>query len=106
MDYAKFKFHFFTARRSIAEIPLLRDSLRSLETLRALSILFIVFSPERGENTMNQALREKRQMPVKKNCRYLYQNSPLRNSDKNSYVRLCGEKNPKSLVNTKYNMPK
>ena len=49
-------------------------SLRSLETPRALSILSIVFSPERGENTMNPSLREK--------GRTLYQNSRLRNSDK------------------------
>jgi len=39
-------------------------SLHSFETQRALSILFIVFSPERGENTMNQALREKQKIPL------------------------------------------
>jgi hypothetical protein len=31
-------------------------SLRSLKTQSTLSFLFIVFSPERGENTMGQAL--------------------------------------------------
>ena len=39
----------------------LRGSLRSLETPRALSTLFIVFSPEKGENTMNQAIPRRKQ---------------------------------------------
>jgi hypothetical protein len=43
-------------RVSPIEISFTARSLRSLEPSRTLSILFIVFSSERGENTMNQAL--------------------------------------------------
>jgi len=74
--------NYFTAR-----------SLRSLETQRSLRIFIIVFSPERGENTMVQALRAKA-INIFIDVRYLYQNSPLRNSDKIlslRSLRLCGE---------------
>jgi len=50
--------------RALLKIIFTARSLRSLETLRALSLLFIVFSPERGENTMNQALRAKQQISL------------------------------------------
>jgi hypothetical protein len=58
------------------------------QTRRAQSILFIVFSPERGENTMHQALPRRDSHPFgteRANSKYLYQNSPLRNSDKISF---------------------